>query len=401
MSAVARSLLTAARLATRSSDQSVIQIDAIRRMASSDSTRLVGAAGVVPKDEVVRFVRDCLCKVGTTSEDGQVVGHHLMTADYCGHFSHGLNRLWLYVHDLESKITDPAAKPEIVTDFQAIALVSGNNGLGHVVGKYCMELAIEKAKKFGIGMVSAKSSNHYGICGYYTRMAMDQGLIGFSCTNTSPLMAPTRSKGKGLGTNPLSLGMTAANDDRFLLDMATTTVALGKLELAVTKKEPIPVGWALGSDGKVTTDSEDACKTGILMPLGGEENTSGYKGYGLGLMVEILCGILSGSHFGPNIRQWKGKERIADLGHCFMAINPEAFGPGSKDRLATLLKQLRELPRAGDKPILVAGDPEKVTMERVDQSGGIAYHPNQIKDAEEFAKRLGVQPMKTVSAKGQ
>lgn len=118
MSAAARSLLTAARFATRPLDRSAVRIDVIRRMASSGSTQLAGATSVVPKDEVVRFIRDCLCKVGTTSEDGQVVGHHLMTADYCGHFSHGLNRLWLYVHDLESKIMDPAAKPEIVTDFQ-------------------------------------------------------------------------------------------------------------------------------------------------------------------------------------------------------------------------------------------------------------------------------------------
>ncbi|XP_076293076.1 putative oxidoreductase YjmC [Lasioglossum baleicum] len=394
MSKAGRSILTAARFATRSFDHGFGSIITIQRMASGGSTQQV-----VPKEEVVRFTRDCLCKVGTTQEDGQVVGHHLMTADYCGHFSHGLNRLRLYVHDLESKITDAAAKPEIVNDFQAVALVSGNNGLGHVVGKFCMELAIEKAKKFGIGMVTTRGSNHYGICGYYTRMAMDQGLIGFSCTNTSPLMAPTRSVGKGLGTNPLSMGMSASNGDDFNLDMATTAVALGKVELAVTKKEPIPLGWALGSDGKVTTDAEDASKTGILMPLGGEEKTSGYKGYGLGLMVELLCGILSGSHFGPNIRQWKGKERVADLGHCFMAINPEAFGPGSKDRLATLLKQLRDMPQAGDQPVLVAGDPERKARERVDKSGGIAYHPNQLVDAELFAKELGVQPMKVASAK--
>ncbi|XP_078034874.1 putative oxidoreductase YjmC [Augochlora pura] len=394
MSKSGRSILTAARFATRLFDSRPAVSIVIQRMATGGS-----AQSVVPKEDVIRFIRDCLCKAGITSEDGQVVGHHLMTADYCGHFSHGLNRLRLYVHDLETKITDAAAKPEIVNDFQAVALVNGNNGQGQVVGKFCMELAIEKAKKFGIGMVTVRNSNHYGICGYYTRMAMEEGLIGFSCTNTSPLMAPTRSIGKGLGTNPLSLGMSASDGDEFLLDMATTAVALGKMELAVTKKEPIPLGWALGSDGKVTTDAVDACKTGTLMPLGGEEHTSGYKGFGLGLMVEILCGILSGSHFGPNIRQWKGKSRIADLGHCFMAINPEAFGTGSKDRLATLLKQLREMPKAGDKPVLVAGDPERAAKARVDQSGGIAYHPNQLKDAEELAKELGVQPMKVCSSK--
>lgn len=354
---------------------------------------------LAPKDEVVRFISECMCKAGARSEDGHVVGHHLMTADYRGHFSHGMNRLTLYVKDVESGMTDAKARPSIVNDFQAVALVSGNNGLGQVIGNFCMELAIKKAKKFGIGMVSARGSNHYGICAYYTSMAIEQCLIGFTCSNTSPLMAPTRSKSSGLGTNPLSLGMGAKCGDEFLLDMATTAVALGKIELALRKKENIPEGWALGTDGKVTTNAEDAFKASTLMPLGGEERNSGYKGYGLGLMVEVLCGILSGSHFGPNIRQWKSKDKVADLGHCFMAIDPEAFGCGSKDRLTKLLQQLRELPQIGDKPILIPGDPERAHMRKVDKEGGIGYHPNMIKACEELAKHMGVKPMKLVAKK--
>ncbi|KYN02561.1 PREDICTED: uncharacterized oxidoreductase YjmC [Cyphomyrmex costatus] len=352
---------------------------------------------VVPKDEIIRFIEECMCKAGTTKEDGHAVGHHLMTADYRGHFSHGMNRLQMYVTDIENRITDPAARPQIVTDFQAIALVDGKNALGQVIGKYCMELAIEKAKKFGIGMVAARGSNHYGICGYYTMMAMEQGLIGFTCTNTSPLMAPTRSMKAALGTNPLSLGMAACDGDEFVLDMATTAVALGKIELAIRKNEDIPEGWALGSDGKMTRDAEEAYKASLLMPLGGEEHNSGYKGYGLGLMVEILCGILTGSHFGPNIRAWKSGDRVADLGQCFMAINPEAFARGSKERLTTLLKQLRDLPTSGEKAVLIAGDPERQHMSKVDKEGGISYHPNQLKASEELAKHMGVPAMKLVA----
>ncbi|XP_012139669.1 putative oxidoreductase YjmC [Megachile rotundata] len=354
---------------------------------------------VVPKDDVVRFICECLCKVGASAESGKIVGHHLMTSDYRGHFSHGLNRVPMYVKDIQNKITDPIAKPEIVTDFQAIALVSGNNGLGQVIGKFCMELAIDKAKEFGIGMVSARNSNHYGICGYYTLMAIKENLIGFSCTNTSPLMAPTRSKKAALGTNPLSLGMPAEDGDYFNLDMATTAVALGKIEIALRKKEPIPEGWALDNDGKITTDPEKAYDATVLMPLGGEERNSGYKGYGLATMVEVLSGILSGSHFGPNIRQWKGSKEIADLGHCFMAINPEAFCCGSKERLSKLMKQLRELPTIGDKTVMVAGDPERAAMARVEREGGIAYHPNQLKASEELAESIGVEPMKLVAKK--
>lgn len=351
---------------------------------------------VVPKDEVIRFIQDCMCKAGTTAEDAYAVGHHLMTADYRGHFSHGMNRMQMYVKDIENRITDPTARPQIVTDFQAIALVDGKNALGQVVGKYCMELAVEKAKKFGIGMVAARGSNHFGICGYYTMMAMKQGLIGFNCTNTSPLMTPTRSIKAGLGTNPLSLGMSTGDGDEFLLDMATTAVALGKIELAIRKGEDIPDGWALRSDGQVTRDAEEACKASLLMPLGGSECNSGYKGYGLALMIEILTGILTGSQFGPNIRSWKTNDRVADLGQCFMAINPEAFASGSEKRLSTLLKQLRDFPVAGEDPVLIAGDPERCHMKKVDTEGGITYHPNQLKDSEEFAEHMGVQPMKLV-----
>ncbi|XP_015607252.1 uncharacterized protein LOC107273504 [Cephus cinctus] len=348
---------------------------------------------VVTKDEVVRFISDCLRKAGTTEDDAFTVGHHLMVADYRGHFSHGMNRMQMYVKDIESRLTDPAGKPTILTDFQAIALVDGNNALGQVVGKHCMELAMDKAQKFGVGLVSARGSNHFGICGYYSLMAMEKGLIGFSCTNTSPLMVPTRAKKAGLGTNPLSLGMSSG-DDEFVLDMATTAVALGKIELAMRKEQPIPIGWALDSEGNVTSNPEDAYAANLMMPLGGTEEHSGYKGYGLSLMVEVLCGILSGSEFGPNVRTWKSGDRVANLGHCFMAINPEAFTSGSKERLSRLLGQLRNLPRAGEKEILVAGDPERKAMAKVDQDGGITYHVNQIKNSEEFARRMGVEPMK-------
>ncbi|GAB1862598.1 Malate dehydrogenase [Camponotus japonicus] len=380
------------KLATTTSSHACI-VTVVNRMMSGCQDH---DEKVVPKDEVIRFIQDCMCKAGTSLEDAYTVGHHLMIADYRGHFSHGMNRMQMYVKDIENRFTDPTARPQIITDFQAIALVDGKNALGQVIGKYCMELAIEKAKKFGIGMVTTRGSNHFGICGYYTMMAMEQGLIGFNCTNTSPLMAPTRSVKAGLGTNPLSLGMATSDGDEFVLDMATTAVALGKIELAIRKGEDIPEGWALDSDGKVTRDAEEAFEASLLMPLGGSEQNSGYKGYGLALMVEILCGILSGSQFGPNIRPWKTGNKVADLGHCFMAINPEAFASGSKERLSALLKQLRNLPAAGEKPVLIAGDPERLHMKQVDREGGITYHPNQLKASEEFAEHMSVRPMKLV-----
>ncbi|KAL7305150.1 hypothetical protein TKK_0002547 [Trichogramma kaykai] len=366
----------------------------VAKMASSSTANY--RESVVPKEEVVRFIADCMCKVGTTPEDARTVAHHLMTADYRGHFSHGMNRLQMYVEDIAKKMTDPTAKPRVIRDFQATALIDGCNGLGQVIGKHCMELAIKKAQQFGTGIVSARGSNHYGICGYYSLMAMEQNLIGFSCTNTSPLMAPTRSVRAALGTNPLSLGMAANEGEEFVLDMATTAVALGKIEVAHRKCEAIPEGWAMDTAGRVTTDAEAALDSSTLFPLGGEEKNSGYKGYGLALMVEVLCGILSGGQYGPNIRSWKSDSNVANLGQCFMAIDPEVFAPGSKDRLSHLLKQLRELPTSGDASVQVAGDPERAAMHKVEKEGGISYHENQLKASEEFAKDLGVKPMQLI-----
>lgn len=278
--------------------------------------------------------------------------------------------------------------------------MDGKNGMGQVVGKFCMELAMEKAKKFGIGMVAARGSNHYGICGYYSLMAMECGLIGFTCSNTSPLMVPTRSKESALGTNPFAFGMSAAGGDQFVLDMATTAVSLGKIELANRKNTDIPNGWAMDCNGASTTDPKVALEHYKLYPLGGEEKNSGYKGTGLAMMVEILCGILGDAQFGPNIRRWGSSgNKAANLGHCFMAINPDCFSPGSGERLACLLKQIRELPKQCDANVMVAGDPERFSMEKVDEQGGIKYHENQIRNSEQFARQIGVPPMKLVKMK--
>lgn len=261
-----------------------------------------------------------------------------------------------------------------------------------------MELAIKKAEKYGIGLVSTRGSNHYGICGYYTLMAMEKNLIGFSATNSSPLMVPTRSTQAALGTNPLSIGMRAQNDE-FVLDMATSAVALGKIEVAFNKEQDIPRGWALGGDGKITTDSGEALKNHKLMPLGGAEEHSGYKGYGLGVMVELLCGILSGSFYGPNIRNWTDANRTANLGHCFMAIDPKAFGSGAENRLSHLLSQLRALPVSNGEGVLVAGDLERKAMAKVDTCGGIQYHKNQIRICKKLAEKLGVKSMELIKKK--
>lgn len=201
---------------------------------------------------------DCFVQSKTSKENAQAMADLLAEADYRGHFSHGMNRLEMYINDLHKNSTDGMTQPEILNETPATAWVDGKNGLGAVVGNFCMDLAIQKAKNVGVGVVAARrkkiksknlfinlikrikctGSNHYGIAGWYTMRAQKQGMIGLSGTNTSPLMAPTRSMEAGLGTNPLSFAAPADNGDSFVLDMATTAVAVGKIEIQRRKGAP-------------------------------------------------------------------------------------------------------------------------------------------------------------------
>ncbi|XP_066259530.1 uncharacterized oxidoreductase YjmC-like [Euwallacea similis] len=349
---------------------------------------------ITPINEAKRFMKDCFLAVDTTPENAETVSCNLLEADYRGHYSHGMNRLEMYIRDIQDGTTDAKVSPLVLNETVATAYLDGKNGLGAVIGKRAMEIAIAKAKDVGIGFVVAKGSNHYGIAGMYALQAIQQGLIGFSVTNTSPLMTPTRGKQATLGTNPLSLGAPAKNGDSFVLDMATTAVALGKIEIARRKGEPIPEGWALNDEGLPESNPTIAYKSAKLMPLGGSEVNSGYKGYGLGMFVEILCGVLSGSAYGPHIRRWGASHKLANLGQTFMAIDPQVFCPGFDDRLQDLMTYLRNLdPVDRNKPVLVHGDKEKKHMEKVGLEGGLRYVENQHKTNTKLAEELKIKPM--------
>ncbi|XP_022289695.2 uncharacterized protein LOC111101478 [Crassostrea virginica] len=337
-----------------------------------------GTESVVPEEELHSFVVRCMTAVGTNSQHASVLADLIVAADTRGHYSHGLNRLDMYVHSIETKTTSDGQgrDPEVVKETVATALVEGNNILGPAIGRFAMDLAIQKAKAVGIGFVTVKGSNHFGIAGWYGMRALEQGLIGMAFTNTSPLMVPTRAKKETLGTNPICVAAPAKDGDNFVLDMATTSVALGKIELQERKGESMPNGWAIDKDGKETNDP--SAYAGLL-PLGGSEESSGYKGYGLAMMVEVLCGILSGANFGPNVRTWKDFEKVANLGQCFIAIDPNAFSDGFLDRMSELMDYCRKLePSESELPVLVAGDPERYHVDLCKRLGGIPYHQNQI-----------------------
>lgn len=299
----------------------------------------------VTLDEARRFAVDCFL-VKNRAPHGHAIqmADALVGADCRGHFSHGLNRLEMYVNELDRKTADGWVVPAILNETIATAWVDGRNGLGMVVGNWCMDLAVEKAKQVGIGLVCCKGSNHYGMAGWYTMRAEQSGLIGISMSNSSPSMVSTRSAETVLGTNPIAFAAPALRGDAFRLDMATTTAALGKIELKLRMEEKCPEGWAQDSAGRSTTDPKVAWHANCLMPLGGGESTSGYKGYGLAAMVEILCGVLGGGAFGKNNRKWAldGGTTAPDLGHMFMAIDPLVFAPNFANRLSTLTAMLRD-----------------------------------------------------------
>lgn len=331
--------------------------------------------------------------VGTPQNHAAALADVLVAADCRGHYSHGLNRLEMYVNDVKQNICDGGAVPTITKESVSTALINGNNGLGPVVGNFCMDLAIKKAKETGIGWVCTRGSNHYGIAGWYSMRATKEGLLGMSVTNTSPLVAPTRAKKAALGTNPISVSAPGKDGDDFVLDMATCVVAVGKIEVERRKEKPIPEGWALDKEGQPTTNANEGMQ-GALMPLGGTELHSGYKGYGLGMLVEVFCGIMSGGQYGPNVRRWMQTDREADLGQAFMAMDPSFFAPGFEDRMSDLMNHCRNMdPADASKPVLVAGDPERQHISKVEKEDGITYHINQIKDSWQLAKALGVKPM--------
>ncbi|RCN29437.1 malate/L-lactate dehydrogenase [Ancylostoma caninum] len=351
---------------------------------------------VVSKKELRLFVLNCLEKVSCSPAHAQQLADILICSDYRGHYSHGLNRLHIYVNDLAEKSTAKEGEPLIIKQKGSTAWVDGCNLLGPVVGNFCMKLAIQKAREHGIGWVVAKNSNHFGIAGWYADAALQHGLVGMAFTNTSPCVFPTNSAEKSLGSNPICLAAPALNGDSFFLDMASTTVAYGKIEVVDRRGgKRIPRSWGADADGVETQDPKEVLNGGGLQPLGGSEATGGYKGTGLCMMVEILCGIMAGSSFGKSIRKWQTTDENANLGQCFVAIDPECFAPGFSERLSCFLDETRDLkPVDPSYPVQVAGDPERAHMYMCDELDGIVYKKSQLEHLEKLGNDLGVQMFK-------
>lgn len=283
--------------------------------------------------------------------EAEEIAATLVDADLQGIASHGVLRVPDYVRRLESGRMRPETHLTVARETAATALVDGGGGWGATVARRCMHLAVDKALRSGVAWVAARNSNHFGTAGRWAKLAADEGLIGLCCCNAPPTVVPFGSRQPSLGTNPIAVAVPLAAEDPLVLDMASTPVARGRIVLAARAGEPIPPGWAIDADGQPTTDPR-AALVGALLPIAGP------KGSGLALIVDVLCGVLTGGSFGPDVAGVEGHE---GCGQCFAALDVAAFTdpPDFAGRMARRVRQVRESPPAPgiDRP-RTPGEPE-------------------------------------------
>ena len=322
----------------------------------------------IQEEKLNAFCQDAFEGFGFSPEEASIIQDVLMMSDMYGIKSHGMQRVVRYHKGIEKGLIDIKAKPEVVFETPVSAVIEGHDAMGQLVGHFAMELAIKKAKESGIGIVSARNSNHYGIAGYYADLALKEGLIGFSCTNSEAIMVPTFARKAMLGSNPIAFTMPA-EPYNFFFDASTTVVTRGKLEMYNKLGKELPNGWALNKDGKASQDAGEVLGNisdhvgGGIMPLGGNtEQLGSHKGYGYGMLCEIFASIFSQGGT-SNKCMTGGRSNIC---HGFMAINPAIFGNPEdvKKHFSTFLQELREAPKAeGADRIYTHGEKEAEAIE--------------------------------------
>ena len=340
-------------------------------------------------DILENFMVDVFKGIGVPEEDARICADVLITSDKRGIDSHGVGRLKpIYYDRIKAGIQSPKTDIEIVKDGPTTAVIDGHNGMGQVIAKKSMALAIKKAKKMGLGMVAVRNSTHYGIAGYYALMAIEEGMIGITGTNARPSIAPTFGVENMLGTNPLTFGMPSDEEFPFVLDCATSITQRGKIEFYDRAGKEIPPGWVIGQDGKTRTDTHQILqdlKTGkaALAPLGGiGEETAGYKGYGYSAVVEILSAALQNGKFLKMLSGVEdGKPVPINLGHFFIAINISSFIELElfKKISGDILRSLRSSKKApGAERIYTAGEKEYLAwLDRKDKGAPINQNLQQ------------------------
>ena len=354
---------------------------------------------IISADRLKRFTRDVFLRIGCPREEAILASDVLVSADLRGVDSHGLARLRGYVRLWEASRINaiPAVKTEHETP--STAVLNGDQGLGLVVSPMAMEIAISKAKAVGTGWVSVKNSNHFGIAGYHAMMALEHDMIGIAMTNASPLVAPTFSIERLLGTNPIAVAIPAGEHPPFVADFATTTAANGKLEILQRKEANAPWGWVQDSSGDPSRDPHTLKSGGALLPLGSDREHGSHKGYCLGAVVDIFSAIFSGANYGPWVPPFVSFLPLADdpvgegIGHFFGAMRIDAFRPVSEfkthmDKWISCFKGSKSIP--GQESVLIPGEPERMISERR-KTEGIPLDPKVHQELQALANKFELE----------
>ena len=349
--------------------------------------------------QLKQFVSSVFESIGCPEQDADLAAHVLVSADARGIDSHGVARLSGYVRLWEKKRINATPNIRIVHETPTTATIDGDAGLGLVVAPFAMKVAIEKAEKYGSGWVAVKNSNHFGIAGYHSLMAVEKDMIGISMTNASPLVAPTYANERLLGTNPMCYAFPAGKYPPVIVDMATAAAANGKLEIAQRANKDVPEGWIQDKDGNSSINPNELKNGGSLLPLGSDKDHGSHKGYGLSATVDILSAVLSGANYGPWVPPFVAfLEPSANpvgegLGHFFGAMRVDGFRPAQdfKDHLDNWIERFKSAKTIDpNKKVIIPGEPE-YNFEQERKLSGIPIIDVVVNDLNELANKLGIQ----------
>jgi L-2-hydroxycarboxylate dehydrogenase (NAD+) len=349
-------------------------------------------------DYLTEFVTSVFMHFGISEAEAPQAADVLITSDLRGIDSHGVARLHTYFEMLELGRINPKPNIRIIREKLSVATVDGDNGLGLVVGPKANEIAMDKAEQHGSGWVSVCNTNHFGIAGYYPLKALERDLIGWAMTNTTKLVAPLWGAERMLGTNPIAIAFPGYEEPPIVIDMATSAVAYGKIEIALRTQSTVPKGWIIDRDGRDTSDPQDMIDGGAQLPLGSEKELGGHKGYALAAMVDILCCILSGANWGPFAPPFALRQEIPErkvgkgIGHFFGAMQIDGFIDKDefKKQIDEWIRVFRKTkPAPGTKGPLIPGDPER-EAEAIRREEGIPLIKPVVDDLLDISKRTGI-----------
>jgi LDH2 family malate/lactate/ureidoglycolate dehydrogenase len=340
----------------------------------------------VDADGLIEFATAVYAKEGLPELDARLVADTLVQSDLWGHQSHGVLRLGWYLDRLRNGVMKAVTKPEFIVDAGAIALIDGHDGVGHVVTMLATREAIKRAKAHGVGAVGVRYSNHFGTCMYYTLTGAREGCVMLLTTNGGPAMAPWGGRKKIIGTNPWSVAAPAGRRAPFVVDMANTGVARGKIYLARQKHQPIPLGWAIDSAGAPTTDPQEAID-GIILPM------AEHKGYAIAAMVDMLSGVLTGSGFLSAVHSPYKTAEKSNCGHFVIALNIDVFQPLDQfnARMEQYITEIKSVPAArGFDEVFYPGEIEARNDAR-NRAEGLLLPDDTLADLARIARETGLQ----------